>query len=109
MNLKRTSSHQRLARSGFGSWSSNDRLTQTSALDDNASWRKMWAYKHHASGMTMEIRVKLLLQGGHGWEFCCKDDDPIVFGLVSALPGADVGGNLPPDGLVQIETRTGER
>ena len=57
----------------------------------------------------MEVRVKLLLQGGHGWEFCCKDDDPIVFGLVSALPGADVGGNLPPDGLVQIETRTGER
>jgi SM-20-related protein len=57
----------------------------------------------------MEVRVKLLLRGGHGWEFCCKDDDPIVFGLVSALPGADVGGNLPPDGLVQIETRTGER
>jgi len=57
----------------------------------------------------MEVRVKLLLRGGHGWEFCCNDDDPIVFGLVSALPGADVGGNLPPDGLVQIETRTGER
>ena len=57
----------------------------------------------------MEVRVRLLLRGGHGWEFCCKDDDPIVFGLVSALPGADVGGNLPPDGLVQIETRTGER
>jgi SM-20-related protein len=57
----------------------------------------------------MEVRVKLLLQGGHGWEFCCKDDDPIVFGLVSALPGADIAGNLPPDGLVQIETRTGER
>jgi hypothetical protein len=57
----------------------------------------------------MEVRVKLLLRGGHGWEFCCKDDDPIVFGLVSALPGADIAGNLPPDGLVQIETRTGER
>jgi hypothetical protein len=57
----------------------------------------------------MEVRVKLLLRGGHGWEFCCKDDDPIVLGLVSALPGADVGSNLPPDGLVQIETRTGER
>jgi SM-20-related protein len=59
--------------------------------------------------MTMEVRVKLLLQGGHVWEFCCADDDPIVFGLVSALPGADVAGNLPPDGLVQIETRSGER
>ena len=57
----------------------------------------------------MEVQVKLLLRGGHVWEFCCKDDDPIVFGLVSALPGADVAGNLPPDGLVQIETRTGER
>jgi hypothetical protein len=57
----------------------------------------------------MEVRVKLLLRGGHGWEFCCKDDDPVVFGLVSALPGADLAGNLPPDGLVQIETRTGER
>lgn len=57
----------------------------------------------------MEVRVKLLLRGGHGWEFCCKDDDPIVLGLVSALPGADVGSNLPSDGLVQIETRTGER
>jgi hypothetical protein len=57
----------------------------------------------------MEVRVKLLLRGGHGWEFCCKDDDPMVFGLVSALPGVDIAGNLPPDGLVQIETRTGER
>ena len=57
----------------------------------------------------MEVQVKLLLQGGHVWEFCCQDDDPMVFGLVSALPGADVAGNLPPDGLVQIETRTGER
>lgn len=57
----------------------------------------------------MEVQVKLLLQGGHVWEFCCQDADPIVFGLVSALPGADVAGNLPPDGLVQIETRTGER
>jgi hypothetical protein len=57
----------------------------------------------------MEVQVKLLLQGGHVWAFCCQDDDPMVFGLVSALPGADVAGNLPPDGLVQIETRTGER
>src|SRR5271169_4243653 len=69
----------------------------------------MSASSHHANGMTMEVRVKLLLRGGHGWEFCCNDDDPIVFGLVSALPGADIAGNLPPDGLVQIETRTGER
>src|SRR5262249_48693981 len=48
------------------------------------------------------------LQGGHSWEFCCDEDDPMVFGLVSALRGADSGG-LPPDGLIQIETRTGER
>ena len=57
----------------------------------------------------MEVHLKLLLQGGHVWDFCCSDDDPVVFGLVSALPGADVAGNLPPDGLIQIETRTGER
>jgi SM-20-related protein len=67
------------------------------------------AFKHRAIGMTMEVRVKLMLRGGHGWEFCCKDGDPIVLGLISALPGADITGNLPPDGLVQIETRTGER
>ncbi len=57
----------------------------------------------------MDVQVKLWLQGGHVWEFCCDEDDPIVFGLVSALPGADLGGNLPQDGLIQIETRTGER
>ena len=57
----------------------------------------------------MDVRVKLWLQGGHVWEFCCDEDDPIVFGLVSALPGADLGGNLPQDGLIQVETRTGER
>jgi mannose-6-phosphate isomerase-like protein (cupin superfamily) len=57
----------------------------------------------------MEVRVKLLLRGGHSWEFSCKDDDPILFGLVSTLPGADVAGNLPSDGLIQIETRAGER
>ena len=57
----------------------------------------------------MDVQVKLWLQGGHVWEFCCDEDDPIIFGLVSALPGADLGGNLPADGLIQVETRTGER
>jgi hypothetical protein len=57
----------------------------------------------------MDVQVKLWLQGGHVWEFCCDEDDPIVFGLVSALPGVDSGANLPPNGLIQIETRTGER
>src|SRR5262245_23174945 len=55
----------------------------------------------------MDVQVKLWLQGGHVWEFCCDEDDPVVFGLVSALSGS--GANLPPDGLIQIETRTGER
>ncbi len=59
--------------------------------------------------MMMDVRVKLALQGGHLWEFCCDRDDPIVFGLVSALPSADVSANLPPDGLVQVQTQTGER
>jgi hypothetical protein len=57
----------------------------------------------------MDVQVKLWMQGGHAWEFCCDEDDPIIFGLVSALPGADLGGNLPQDGLIQVETRTGER
>ena len=57
----------------------------------------------------MDVQVKLWLQGGHVWEFCCDEDDPMIFGLVSALPGADLGGNLPEDGLIQLETRTGER
>ena len=57
----------------------------------------------------MDVQVKLWLQGGHIWEFCCDEDDPIIFGLVSALPGADLGGNLPADGLIQVETRSGER
>jgi SM-20-related protein len=56
-----------------------------------------------------DVRVKLLLQGGHRWEFYCDQDDPIIFGLLSALPGTGLNANLPPDGLVQIETRAGER
>jgi hypothetical protein len=57
----------------------------------------------------MDIQVRISLQGGHVWEFCCDEDDPIVVGLVSALPGAEAGGNLPPDGLIQVEAKTGER
>ncbi len=56
-----------------------------------------------------DVRIRLLLQGGHLWEFYCDEDDPIVLGLVSALPGASLDSNLPPDGLVQVETRAGER
>jgi hypothetical protein len=57
----------------------------------------------------MDLQVRLSLQGGHVWEFCCDEDDPIVFGLVSALPGAYAGGNLPADGLIQVEAKSGER
>ena len=57
----------------------------------------------------MNVRVKLLLQGGHVWQFRCDEDDPLIFGLVSALPGADAGANMPPDGLIQVETASGER
>jgi SM-20-related protein len=59
--------------------------------------------------MTVEVQVRLSLQGGHVWEFCCDEDDPIVLGLVSALPGANVDASLPPDGLIQVEAQTGER
>ena len=57
----------------------------------------------------MEVRVKVSLQGGHTWEFCCDDGDPMVTGLVSALPGAAIDPTLPPDGLIQLETRSGEK
>lgn len=57
----------------------------------------------------MDVAIKLSLAGGHAWEFVCDEDDPMVIGVVSALPGATVDANLPPDGLVQVENRTGER
>ena len=57
----------------------------------------------------MDVAVKVSLQGGHVWEFTCDEGDPMVFGLVSALPGAAVDSALPPDGLVQVEARSGER
>jgi hypothetical protein len=56
-----------------------------------------------------DVRIKVFLQGGHLWEFSCDQDDPILFGLLSALPGANLDANLPADGLIQVESRTGER
>jgi SM-20-related protein len=55
----------------------------------------------------MDVQVKLSLQGGHAWDFCCDEDDPIVFGLVSSLPGANLGGHAAPDGLIQVQTPAG--
>lgn len=57
----------------------------------------------------MDVSVKVSLVGGHHWTFTCDRDAPIVFGLVAALPGATVDAALPPDGLIQIESQTGER
>lgn len=57
----------------------------------------------------MDVRIKLSLAGGHSWEFVCDEDDPTVSGIVSALPGANVDAALPPDGLIQVESRSGER
>ena len=57
----------------------------------------------------MDVSLRLSLQGGHHWQFVCDEDDPMVFGLVSALPGATLDGSLPPDGLIQVEARNGER
>ena len=57
----------------------------------------------------MDVSVKVSLQGGHVWEFVCDEGDPMVLGLVSALPGASVDAALPPDGLIQVEARSGER
>jgi SM-20-related protein len=58
-------------------------------------------------GCDMDVQVKLSLQGGHAWDFCCDEDDPIVFGLVSSLPGANLGTHATPDGLIQVQTRAG--
>lgn len=57
----------------------------------------------------MDVSVKLSFSGGHVWEFVCEDDNPMVMGVVSALPGAGVDANLPSDGLIQVENRAGER
>ena len=57
----------------------------------------------------MDVLVRVALQGGHRWEFSCDEGDPMVIGLVSALPGATVDASLPEDGLIQVESRTGER
>jgi hypothetical protein len=57
----------------------------------------------------VDVRVKLLLQGGHAWEFCCDEEDPILFALVATLQGPNLSENLPSDGLIQLNTRTGER
>jgi hypothetical protein len=57
----------------------------------------------------MQVTAKVTLRGGHVWEFVCDDGDPILTGLVSALPGASIDASLPPDGLLQVESRTGER
>ncbi len=42
-------------------------------------------------------------------EFRCDENDPILSGLMSALPGSGTAANLPPDGLIQIENSTGTR
>jgi hypothetical protein len=57
----------------------------------------------------MDVSVKVSLQGGHVWEFVCDDGDPMLAGLVSALPGSTADADLPSDGLVQVEAGNGER
>jgi hypothetical protein len=57
----------------------------------------------------MDVLVSVSLEGGHTFEFVCDEGDPVVAGLVSALPGANVEANLPPDGLIQVKARSGER
>ncbi len=67
------------------------------------------AQRAQGTGANMDVSLRLSLQGGHHWQFVCDEDDPMVFGLVSALPGATLDGSLPPDGLIQVEARNGER
>jgi hypothetical protein len=60
-------------------------------------------------GIAVDVSIRLSLRGGHHWEFVCDEDDPMVFGLVSALPGVTIDPALPPDGLIQVEARNGQR
>ena len=57
----------------------------------------------------MDVHIKLCLQGGHVWQFRCEEDAPVLMGLVSALPGAMIDPELPPDGLIQVEAQGGDR
>ncbi len=57
----------------------------------------------------MDVSIRLSLKGGHHREFVCDEDDPMVFGLLSALPGANLDASLPSDGLIQVEARNGQR
>jgi hypothetical protein len=57
----------------------------------------------------MDVSVSVSLEGGHTFDFICDEGDPVVAGLVSALPGASVDANLPADGLIQVRARSGER
>lgn len=57
----------------------------------------------------MDVQVKVWLRDGHVWKFCCDENDEVLAGLVSALPGAAASVSLPADGVVQIEARTKER
>jgi hypothetical protein len=57
----------------------------------------------------MDVSVKVSLQGGHVWEFVAEAGSPMISGLVSALPGATVDPSLPPDGLIQLEAKSGEK
>lgn len=54
----------------------------------------------------MDVNVKLMLVGGVTWPFQCDADDPILAGLVSALPGAAGQGGSPTDGLIQVRSRS---
>jgi hypothetical protein len=57
----------------------------------------------------MDVQVRLLLKDGHVGEFSCDENDAILYGLVSTLPGAKAGASLPSDGLIHIEARSGQR
>lgn len=60
-------------------------------------------------GSHMDVSVTVSLQGGHQWQFVAEAGSPMVTGLVSALPGATSDASLPPDGLIQLEARSGEK
>ncbi|HEY4253066.1 MAG TPA: 2OG-Fe(II) oxygenase [Roseomonas sp.] len=58
---------------------------------------------------TAKLRVRLLMGAGHVREWTCDAGDPLIHGLLSALPGASLDPGLPPDGLIQINAGAGQR
>lgn len=58
----------------------------------------------------MLVQLDILLTGGHRHSVICDDGDPMILGLLSSLPGANIDGQPTSDGLIQLDLPlTGKR